>query len=765
MNTILGVLGESSVRALIIAVTVACVLRGMRVKSPAICHRAWAGVLLAMLCLPPLSFWIPRITIPLLPPASRPDILQSSSIAGKPDTGSKPSIPTAAAVEADASPSPKPSMPARNKSQPGLQAGTFQIIGLFYLTGFCLLIFRLLAGTLLSCRLARGASRDDRGFYSSHCSVPLTVGLFHTRILLPLESKNWDSGKLDAVLTHEKEHMRRRDPLVEWLALLNRSLYWFHPLAWWLCGKLSSLAEQACDEAVLARGHDSSVYSNHLLEFARAVKRRGVLVTAWGSSLHGSTLANRIRRILNSDLSPTISRTRLIFIAVLCAVATLVPLICDLARAQAAPSHAMIMPPPAPRALTPQIAVSENQSSQPKTSTSQFRSLIPPDNVLYETGMDFFKKRQFTKARLAFQTLLSTYSDSALAGDAYLAIADTYYEEGATENLHLAEENYRNFIVFFPNHPEAADIHMKIITMNLEGMQTEENAKVRYVGKLLRTRAEIEKFLGLFPESGYNSAAIRILDNINKELADRKLSKITGYIVDPAGNALRGVSISAVEKTLPGMPPLKTTSSDDQGYFVLPGIPLDEKIELHFDRDGLAPFICDDPDLSGNPLRITMQTVFIERIDIRGNRRVPEETIRFYIQTRTGEPYSETRLGFDVQSLYKANFFDNIEVQARDGKTGKIITFTLDEKPLIRSIQYLGSSSLTESEILEAYKINQVGLVVDSQFEYRKVRMAERILKELLAERGKPRASVRVETESWPSNNIRLRFIIDEDGK
>ena len=45
MKTILEVLGESSVRAIIISLTTACVLRVLRVKSPGICHRAWTGVL------------------------------------------------------------------------------------------------------------------------------------------------------------------------------------------------------------------------------------------------------------------------------------------------------------------------------------------------------------------------------------------------------------------------------------------------------------------------------------------------------------------------------------------------------------------------------------------------------------------------------------------------------------------------------------------------------------------------------------------------
>src|SRR5512140_2695582 len=57
---------------------------------------------------------------------------------------------------------------------------------------------------------------------------------------------------------------RRRDPLVEWLALLNRAVFWFHPLAWWLERKLSALAEDACDAAVLRGGHDAHAYSEYL---------------------------------------------------------------------------------------------------------------------------------------------------------------------------------------------------------------------------------------------------------------------------------------------------------------------------------------------------------------------------------------------------------------------------------------------------------------------------------------------------------------------
>ncbi|MBP1610030.1 MAG: surface antigen, partial [Acidobacteria bacterium] len=351
------------------------------------------------------------------------------------------------------------------------------------------------------------------------------------------------------------------------------------------------------------------------------------------------------------------------------------------------------------------------------------------------------------------------------AAPAFLAIANSYYEEEGAENLRQAEEQYKDFIVFFPLDPQADGAHMKVISINMERLRS-ENAKVQYRGNLLRTRAVVEKFIGSFPESDYRPVAEEMLNDINRELANQRISNITGYVVNEAGRPIKGVAISAVEKTVAGVQPapVGSASSDEQGYFTLPGMPLDNEMEIHFAAESLAPLVYESSGMFGSPLRITMRELSIERIEIKGNRRIPEDTIRFYIQTKPGELYSPTRLASDVRSLYASNFFENVEVQERDGESGKVITFTVDEKLLIRSIQYIGNSSLTESEILEAYKENKVGLVPDSQFEYRKVMLAERILKRLLAERGKPQASVRVETETLQPSSIRLRFIIDEGG-
>ena len=153
----------------------------------------------------------------------------------------------------------------------------------------------------------------------------------------------------------------------------------------------------------------------------------------------------------------------------------------------------------------------------------------------------------------------------------------------------------------------------------------------------------------------------------------------------------------------------------------------------------------------------------VERVDIRGSRRIPEDTIRAQIiQTRPGEPYSEVSVEFDLRSLYRMNYFENLEIQERDGDIGKIVTFIVSEKPLIRSIEYVGNKSFTESDILDAFKEKKLGLTVDSQYDPYKVKTGERILNELMIQSGKPLGSVRSEIEPLPPVSVRVRFVVEE---
>ena len=225
--------------------TTALMLRVLRIRIAAAQHAVWAGVLIAMLALPLWIAWGPKATLPVLPAPSEPAVVMRAAPVSLVD----PATP----LEISEAPATKPPVWSWDAVWIGV-----------YLLGAGALLLRLAIGTIR-------ASRLD----SASCVAPVTVGLLRPRIILPDRCREWPVVQLDAVLTHERAHARRRDPLFQWLALLNRAVFWFHPLAWWLERRLSALAEEACDSAVLERGHDPREYSECLLDLARAVQRRG----------------------------------------------------------------------------------------------------------------------------------------------------------------------------------------------------------------------------------------------------------------------------------------------------------------------------------------------------------------------------------------------------------------------------------------------------------------------------------------------------------
>jgi hypothetical protein len=170
-------------------------------------------------------------------------------------------------------------------------------------------------------------------------------------VLLPSTASQWSQGQLAAVLTHEREHARRHDPLVQWLALLNRAVFWFHPLAWWLERRLSVLAEESCDAAVLERGHHPDEYVAWLMEIARAVSRAGGAVNINGAAMVRGSLARRLRIILEGKPAPRLSPSRMVGTILTCAVMSSV-------FAAVVVERAVALPPPLPVQVASAVAQS-----------------------------------------------------------------------------------------------------------------------------------------------------------------------------------------------------------------------------------------------------------------------------------------------------------------------------------------------------------------------------------------------------------------------
>jgi TonB family protein len=272
-----------------------------RVRAARVRHAVWASVVVLMLALPGWTVWGPKAVLRVLKPTP---VVAATQVSGVTQTWKDEAATVPAA-----------------QSTPWTLANSLLTL---YLAGMSLLLLRLLIGTARARLLVRRAASVDGLLTSGSCVSPVTVGWLRPSVILPPSWKSWTESQLSAVLAHEDEHVRRRDPLVQWLALLNRAVFWFHPLSWWLERRLSSLAEEACDDAVLLRGHDPLDYSECLLGMAQVVRDSGMRISAVGMAMPGVSLPQRIRRIAAGANVERVSRARVLATAAACAVMAIV---------------------------------------------------------------------------------------------------------------------------------------------------------------------------------------------------------------------------------------------------------------------------------------------------------------------------------------------------------------------------------------------------------------------------------------------------------
>jgi outer membrane protein insertion porin family len=155
----------------------------------------------------------------------------------------------------------------------------------------------------------------------------------------------------------------------------------------------------------------------------------------------------------------------------------------------------------------------------------------------------------------------------------------------------------------------------------------------------------------------------------------------------------------------------------------------------------------------------------ITGVDIRGNRRIPAETIKARIFTRPGDIYDQAAVERDFNSLWNTGYFEDIRIEREQTPKGWVIHVYVKERPTIREITYTGLSSVSTSDVLDRFKERKVGLSPESQYDPTKIKKAEVTLRELLSEHGRQFATVRTEIHPIPPAAVSVTFVVKEGPK
>lgn len=149
----------------------------------------------------------------------------------------------------------------------------------------------------------------------------------------------------------------------------------------------------------------------------------------------------------------------------------------------------------------------------------------------------------------------------------------------------------------------------------------------------------------------------------------------------------------------------------------------------------------------------------VESVDFQGNRRIPDDSMRLWVSTREGDPYTPDQIRRDLRTILAQGFFEDAKVFVDDGpRGGLVVIFEVKEYPVILDIDYPGMKSISQSELLEEWRKRSVGLSKESQLDPIKANRAAAVIREMLSIKGHPDAEVKWEAEEVSATAVILHF-------
>jgi bla regulator protein blaR1 len=142
---------------------------------------------------------------------------------------------------------------------------------------------------------------------------PGVFGIFRPVLLLPHGIfDRLTPAQLQAVIAHELCHVRHRDNLIATIHMFVETVFWFHPLVWWIGKRMVEERERACDEEVLRTLTEPKAYAEGILNVCKLYVESPLTCV---SGVTGANLKKRIEVIMKNRVSQNLTVSKKLLLA------------------------------------------------------------------------------------------------------------------------------------------------------------------------------------------------------------------------------------------------------------------------------------------------------------------------------------------------------------------------------------------------------------------------------------------------------------------
>jgi beta-lactamase regulating signal transducer with metallopeptidase domain len=374
---------------------------------------------------------------------------------------------------------------------------------------------------------------------SALVQVPMTMGWVRPVVLFPAALlSGLSTGEIELLLAHELAHIRRCDYLVNLLQTVVETLFFYHPVTWWISRRMRQERENSCDDLVASRSTEALAYAKVLLHLETIRLPGASLATA----ANGGNLLQRVERLIGEP-APT-SGMGLPMLLVLLSILGVIAA-ASVVEAQTPPVSKSIVPMTAEELKRGGIAAMVNQHPIYEISVEQQTAATEKTLKEHLSGNELNQK--IAEAR---QEALQTLIDRELIIESFKSAGGFIPQEYTNERIDdIVKDQYggdRN--AFLKTLAE------RRVTLEMYKGEIEDNAIVGY----LRNKNVAEKVwqyyqdhLDLFPQDEQiNITLIAIPCDENKPPGDHDQNPKYLAAQQALDQVVKGADFAVLAKTL-----------------------------------------------------------------------------------------------------------------------------------------------------------------------------------------------------------------------
>lgn len=150
------------------------------------------------------------------------------------------------------------------------------------------------------------------------------------------------------------------------------------------------------------------------------------------------------------------------------------------------------------------------------------------------------------------------------------------------------------------------------------------------------------------------------------------------------------------------------------------------------------------------------QAATVSSIEVRGNQRVDDATVRNYIGIKPGVPFNRADVNDALKRLFATGLFRDVKIN----QVGGTLVVTVDEYPIVNQVLFQGNKKIKDKSLARAVQLQPRGPVSDAMME-----ADAKAIRQAYGNIGRNDAQVSYRTQDLGDNRVNVIFDIQEGGR